>query len=146
MASRKQFRRPERVIAGVMQAQQPEIAARRLILLDRLLESDKTDVADVEPAGAELYDFLIYTTGSPAGAAAFRPGTRGKDLTITDTLTASGTLEVGVFWHQGATASAYGNLPVARPVITGSRGGNAALASLLTGLATIGWVTDNTTV
>jgi hypothetical protein len=144
VASRKQFRRPERVIAGVMQAQQPEIAARRLILLDRLLERDKTDVADVEAGGANLYDFLIYTTGSPAGAAAFRPGTRGKDLTITDTLTAA-TLEVGVFWHQGATASAYGNLPVARPTVTGAKGGNVALANLLTALATIGWVVDNTT-
>lgn len=38
----------------------------------------------------------------------------------------------------GATA-------VVRQVITGSRGGNAALASLLTGLATLGLITDSTT-
>lgn len=145
MGSRKQFRRPEKIIAGVMQAQQPEIAARRLILLDRLLERDKTDVADVEAGGAELYDFLVYTTGSPAGAAAFRPGTRGKDLTITDTLTASGTLEVGVFWHQGATAAFFGNLPTTKPTITGAKGGNVALGSLLTALATLGLLVDNTT-
>jgi len=34
---------------------------------------------------------------------------------------------------------------VTRPTITGSRGGNAALASLLTALAQLGLVTDNTT-
>ena len=33
----------------------------------------------------------------------------------------------------------------ARPTVTGSRGGNAALASLMTGLAAIGLVTDSTT-
>ena len=38
----------------------------------------------------------------------------------------------------GAAASA-------RPVVTGSRGGNAALASLLTALATLGLITDSTT-
>lgn len=34
--------------------------------------------------------------------------------------------------------------PVAKPTVTGSRGGNAALASLLTGLAGLGLVTDST--
>jgi len=33
--------------------------------------------------------------------------------------------------------------PVARPTVSGSRGGNAALASLLTGLANLGLVTDS---
>jgi hypothetical protein len=35
---------------------------------------------------------------------------------------------------------------VTRPTVTGSRGANAALASLLTALAQLGLVTDNTTV
>lgn len=35
--------------------------------------------------------------------------------------------------------------PAVQPSITGSRGGNAALASLITALATMGLVTDNTT-
>lgn len=35
--------------------------------------------------------------------------------------------------------------PVAPPSVTGSRGGNAALASLLTVLAGLGLITDNTT-
>jgi Protein of unknown function (DUF3168)/Head domain of trimeric autotransporter adhesin len=39
----------------------------------------------------------------------------------------------------------FGAAAVARPTITGSRGGNAALASLLTALASLGLVTDSTT-
>jgi len=35
--------------------------------------------------------------------------------------------------------------PAAKPTVTGSRGGNAALASLLTGLATLGLITDSST-
>ena len=38
-----------------------------------------------------------------------------------------------------------GSSPVAKPTITGSRGGNAALASLLMALASYGLVTDSTT-
>lgn len=39
----------------------------------------------------------------------------------------------------------YGATPQAKPTITGSRGGNAALASLLTQLAALGLITDSTT-
>ncbi|MCA3003785.1 MAG: hypothetical protein IOD15_00290 [Phycisphaerales bacterium] len=39
----------------------------------------------------------------------------------------------------------FGVTPVARPAVTGSRGGNAALASLLTQLASLGLITDSTT-
>jgi hypothetical protein len=35
--------------------------------------------------------------------------------------------------------------PIAKPTVTGSRGGNAALASLLTALASYGFITDSTT-
>lgn len=35
--------------------------------------------------------------------------------------------------------------PVSPPSVTGSRGGNAALASLLTALAGLGLITNNTT-
>lgn len=37
-----------------------------------------------------------------------------------------------------------GSTPIAKPAITGSRGGNAALASLLTQLALLGLITDST--
>jgi len=39
----------------------------------------------------------------------------------------------------------YGTTPQAKQTVTGSRGGNAALTSLLTALATIGLITNNTT-
>ena len=46
----------------------------------------------------------------------------------------------------GATGIGFnGTAPVAKPAITGSRGGNAALASLLTQLASTGLITDSTT-
>jgi hypothetical protein len=38
----------------------------------------------------------------------------------------------------------FGSVGTSRPTITGSRGGNAALASLLTNLATLGLITDGT--
>lgn len=38
----------------------------------------------------------------------------------------------------------YGTTPIAKPAPTGSRGGNAALASLLTQLANLGLITDST--
>lgn len=47
--------------------------------------------------------------------------------------------------HLSAKYGAYGAATVTKPTVTGSRGGNAALASLITALATIGWVTDSTT-
>ena len=45
------------------------------------------------------------------------------------------SLNIGVF----------GTTPVAKQTVTGSRGGNAALASLLTAMANFGWITDSTT-
>lgn len=49
----------------------------------------------------------------------------------------------GALNHDGTTVGFYGAAPAAKPTVTGSRGGNAALASLLTGLATLGLVTDS---
>jgi hypothetical protein len=44
-----------------------------------------------------------------------------------------------------AQQSLFTNAPVVRPVVTGSRGANAALASLLTGLDTLGAITNSST-
>lgn len=48
------------------------------------------------------------------------------------------------FRHTGNAAGFFNASPAARPTITGAKGGNAALASLLSGLATLGLVTDST--
>ena len=46
--------------------------------------------------------------------------------------------------HVSTLAGFYGATPATKRSITGSRGSNAALASLLTELATLGLLTDNT--
>jgi hypothetical protein len=47
------------------------------------------------------------------------------------------------FNHDGSFVGFYGATPGAKPTITGSRGGNAALADLLTELANLGLITDS---
>lgn len=54
----------------------------------------------------------------------------------------------GVFTTVNASTGlgAFGTAPVTvKPTVTGAKGGNAALASLLTALAAFGLITDNTT-
>ncbi len=50
----------------------------------------------------------------------------------------------GAFNHDGSTFGALGATPIARPTVSGSRGGNAALASLCTALANLGLITNST--
>lgn len=45
--------------------------------------------------------------------------------------------------HDGSNVGFYNTAPAAKQTVTGSRGGNAALASLLTALAAIGLLTDS---
>ncbi len=57
------------------------------------------------------------------------------------------TFHEGVRVRSSGTAaqlSFYGGTPVSKPTVSGSRGGNAALASLITALADIGLITDST--
>jgi hypothetical protein len=57
-----------------------------------------------------------------------------------------GTAVVAASGQPGATTLGFfAATPVGKPAIAGSRAGNAALASLLTNLATLGLVTDSTT-
>lgn len=146
MANRKQFRRLEKVVAGVMQAQSPRATERRLTLLDRLLEQAKTDEADVDPTlpSPTLKDFLIYATGPAGEAAAFRPGTTGGNLSLV-TLVVSLQAQIGTLAHLGANAGFFGTPVTTKPTITGAKGGNVALANLLTGLSGLGLLTDSTT-
>ncbi len=63
---------------------------------------------------------------------------------------ATNKLVLGAFKNAAGVSTAniphgfYGATPVAKPTVTGSRGGNAALASLLTQLASVGLITDST--
>jgi hypothetical protein len=53
----------------------------------------------------------------------------------------------GTVLGQGATdlIAFYGATPVAKPTVTGSKGSNAALASLIAQLVALGLITDTTT-
>lgn len=62
-----------------------------------------------------------------------------QTVTVLDVVTPNGVL--------GASATDviafYGATPAAKPTITGSKGSNAALASLITALATLGLLVDS---
>jgi hypothetical protein len=51
----------------------------------------------------------------------------------------------GQLGHTGSTAGFFGTTPVVKPTVSGSKGGNAALGSLLTALAGLGLIIDTTT-
>lgn len=66
--------------------------------------------------------------------------------TTTDGMTAGGSLAIAQdLAHRGTKVGFFNTAPTTKPTITGSRGGNAALASLLTALAALGIITDSTT-
>jgi hypothetical protein len=60
----------------------------------------------------------------------------GGDLTV------SGTLTLG---SASSHLGFYGGAGTLRPIVAGSRGGNGALASLLSALAGLGLITDSST-
>ncbi|MCQ6250922.1 hypothetical protein [Streptomyces malaysiensis] len=78
------------------------------------------------------------------------PGNAARDVnfrrTAADQWTTDDALIVSLmFRHLGTTLGFYGATAASKPTVSGSRGGNAALASLLTALSTLGLVTDSTT-
>ena len=101
----------------------------------------------------------VMTTVS--GVAAWAPASGGASISVGDTPPA--TPSAGALWWNsvlgtmfiyynaerqfdavgasGTIGGQYGR----KPTVTGSRGGNAALASLLSGLASIGLITDSST-
>ena len=95
--------------------------------------------------------FLLLrgTSGSDTLYVGFRLGVGSYAWAL---LMASGVdavvngLEInGTLDHDGSTVGFYNVTPVSKQAVTGSRGGNAALASLLTALSTIGLITNSST-
>lgn len=74
------------------------------------------------------------------GVKKFAVDSSGQGLTWDS---ASAGLKIGL--ASGEKVGFFGATPVAQVNVTGSRGGNAALASLLTALASLGLITDSTT-
>lgn len=76
---------------------------------------------------------------SPQAKLHVRPHVEGLEaLRVEDD---TGTVQIRV----GAGVGFYGAAPVGKPIVTGSRAGNAALESLVLALANLGLITDGTT-
>ncbi|MEV4532553.1 hypothetical protein AB0J82_01840 [Asanoa sp. NPDC049518] len=76
-------------------------------------------------------------------------GTAARDTNLyrsgVDTLKTDDTLHVGSYFrHLGAGLGFFGAAAVTKPTVSGSRGGNAALTSLVTALASLGLITNST--
>lgn len=74
----------------------------------------------------------------------------GNTFSTSTSITDSGTSttiihpdEVKIAPWSGSKIGAFGTAPASRPTVTGSRGGNAALASFLTGMANLGFIVDS---
>lgn len=91
--------------------------------------ANNTIVGANYPASAAISNAVVLTDG--AGNVRF------QDLAGATTL--PGSVQINGNVGFGGTA------PIAKPSVTGSRGGNAALASLMTALANLGLITNNTT-
>ena len=86
---------------------------------------------------------LILNSTVAAGGIVFNTDTNLYRSTA-DTLRTDDSLIIGAaLSHIGSTAGFFNTAAVAKPTVTGSRGGNAALASLLTALAGLGLITDS---
>lgn len=99
-------------------------------------------------AGSEASSLIFSTRVAGSFVDAMTLNGSGNLLvgTSTDGMTASGSLAVAQdFAHRGSKLGFYNTAPATKQTITGSRGGNAALASLLTALATTGLITDSST-
>ena len=86
--------------------------------------------------------FEVYTSGTLR--ATFNNAGNLMIGTATDGMTAAGSLAVAKdFAHRGSNLGFYNASPTTKQTVSGSRGSNAALASLLTALAAIGLITDS---
>jgi hypothetical protein len=90
---------------------------------------------------------LDTSAGSGSGTLTFGDGTTADTnlyRSAADTLKTDDSLVVGAnLSHLGSSLGFYGATPAAKPAVTGAKGGNAALGSLLTALAGLGLLTDS---
>jgi hypothetical protein len=84
--------------------------------------------------GSATQNFVDLTTDQTAGG----------NKTLSGYTTIQGG-QVNQGFRFFGTVGFFGDINVGRQTVTGAKGGNAALASLITALATLGLITDNTT-
>ena len=109
--------------------------------------SNTTDIVIAGIVGAEAFDRVRLLAN---GTIEVGPGTGARDTNLRRSAANEWTTDDSfvvslTFRHLGSTLGFYGASAVTKPTVTGSRGGNAALASLLSALASLGLITDNTT-
>lgn len=106
-------------------------------------------LSDFEPTSARISGVASENTAAGAHGtklefAVTQNGT--ETVAVALTIHNDKRLEIeGALDHDGATAGVLGATGGGRQTVTGSRGGNAALASLLSAMAFFGWITDSTT-
>jgi hypothetical protein len=113
-------------------------------------------------SGTEVGEMSLNPSyaGADPGGSALTPGLRVRAIaadttqtliagntligTTTDGMTAGGSLAIAQdLAHRGTKVGFNNATPITKPTVTGSRGANAALASLLTALANFGLITDS---
>lgn len=80
--------------------------------------------------------------GVVGGNVLIRGGQTGGNVQL---LSPDGAIGITVAGYSDAEISFFGATPIEKPTVTGSRGGNTALASLLTQLDNLGLITNETT-
>lgn len=141
------------------QAQKEVTHNEALNILDAMVQTAVEAVTATPPTGVEGKLYVVGTgpTGAWSGKANYLTQYINRTwvfyspfegMRVWDKATAQGMVyksgwvnELSAYGKVGF----YGATAVTKPTVTGSRGGNAALASLLTQLATLGLITDSTT-
>ena len=127
------------------------VAGTTTIGVVRVESSDNTKrLLDLRVTGDGVARLKVdMSAGSGSGTLTFGNGTTA-DVNLyrsaTTTLKTDNSFHVGAaLSHLGSTLGFYGTAPAVKPTVTGSRGSNDALASLLTALAGLGLLTDSST-
>lgn len=99
--------------------------------------------------GAQILTNKTLTSPHMTGAVVDSGGltiTAGGLMVTAGVATFTGGVSIAAaLAHTGTTIGFYNTAPTGKPTVAGSRGANAALASLLTNLALLGLVTDSST-
>ncbi len=98
-------------------------------------DGDAFELWNYQGGPIEFYTDTVATSGSVRLTIE-----AGGDVVIANACEIDGDLD-----HDGSNAGFFGTAPTTQQTVTGSRGGNAALANLLTALANYGLIVDSTT-
>lgn len=99
----------------------------------------------LEGGTSSIVGLVFGGTGDTQARGDVRFDNSTNRLTLRAGGNGSGTSPTAGISIGASTLGFFNATPVAKPTVTGSRGGNAALASLITALANLGLITDSTT-